>query len=201
MQSNNGFLFDLKIPDYNVPDVLMIVHLDDNFVQSRIDGITGLLDLPNTKLSDILRITSNFEKKTNYEHYGYIIEGMTDLVNLILKVKKRIIECIKIKPKIQIYMMNYYGNDNNNKSIFAPYESYMANIENMADVMERNEKQAKNFLVHLYNKGYITNQNLSVEITGVYRYACVNSIDRHLTGMINSKDLNISKYVAKELTL
>ena len=98
-------------------------------------------------------------------------------------------------------MMNYYGNDNDNKSIFVPYDKIMINIENMADVLERNETQAKNFLRYLYNMGYIANRNLSIEITGVYRYACVNSIDRHLTGIINSKELNISKWVTKELTL
>jgi hypothetical protein len=201
MQSNNGFSLNLNIPDYQAPDILMVVHLDDNFVQSRIDSITGLVDLPATKLQDILNITSNFEKKTNYEHYGYILEGMNDLVSLILRIRKRISEYLIVKPKIKIFMMNYYGADNNNKSIFSPYSSNMINIENMADVLERNETQAKNFLRYLYNMGFITNQNLSIELTGVYRYACVNSIDRHLTAVINSKELNITKYITKDLTL
>ena len=201
MQSETVFSLNLNLPNYEIPDILMIVHLDDNFVQSRIDGITGLLDLPVTKLKDLLRVTSNFEKKTNYEHYGYILEGMNDLVQLILKLKKRINSYLMMKQKIKIYLMNYYGNDNDNKSIFEPYSVNMINIENMADVLERNETQAKNFLKHLYNMGYISSQNLSVEITGVYRYACVNSIDRHLTGFINSKELNITKWVTKELTL
>lgn len=201
MQSNSGPSFELNIPDYQAPDVLMIVHLDDNFVQSRIDSITGLLDLPNTRLADLLKITSNFEKKTNYEHFGMIMEGMNDLVNLIQRIKKRISEYLTYKSSVKVFMMNYYGNDNDNKSIFVPYDKIMINIENMADVLERNETQAKNFLRYLYNMGYIANRNLSIEITGVYRYACVNSIDRHLTGIINSKELNISKWVTKELTL
>lgn len=188
--------FENKLYDKN----LVIIHLDDRFLQGRIDTIANLTQKQSISIDDLVTLSSNFEKSELTNSNKTILEGMQGLIDLLKKIKNRISTYSLQFPNSNIFLLNF-TNNSNSKKIFAPYEDKIIEIENSTSVIEKNLQQTRFLISKLFSMGLLPNIRLDLELTGVYHYACVNNINSHLKRIIQEGELPIIHSINLDLTL
>jgi hypothetical protein len=181
-------------------DIFLIVHLDDSFIQGRLNTISSLTNENIPNIETIMRETDNFEKPDSSKNLKVLADGMHDLFRLIQNIKSRIININLKRMDTKVFLLNY-TNKKNSKIIYAPVNDRIIEIENSNSVINKNLDQAKLFINYLYQNGILPYRNLSIEIVGVYKYACVNNIYLHLSNMIKDEKVPINVRVNSDLAI
>jgi hypothetical protein len=181
-------------------NILTIIHLDDRFIQGRINTMNNLTETTNFTFEDLLKQTSNFDKTELQGSYRIAMEGMHDLLNLIRKIKNKISTFSLKNPDPKIFLLNFI-NSADSKRIYSPYDDKITELVNSGSVVEKNLQQTKSFIQMLYDMGYLPYRRINLEIVGVYRYACVNNINKHLANIIEEKKLPVRHQINYDLTL
>jgi hypothetical protein len=181
-------------------DILLIVHLDDSFIRGRLNTISNLTGQNAPNIDTLLKATEYFESPVISKEYKLFTEGMHDLSLLIQKIRRKIITIKLQKIDTRIILLNF-TNQKNSKQIYSLISDKILEIENSSSILNKNLEQAKSFVSYLYQEGILPYRSLSVEIVGVYRYACVNNIFNHLSNMIKDDKIPLNVKINFDYTL
>jgi hypothetical protein len=181
-------------------NILTIIHLDDHFIQGRINTISNLTQLPTLKTDEILNQLVHNENGDYSPDFKIIKEGTHEIITLVKRIKERITRFTLQNPDPKIYLLNFL-NSSNSKTIYKPYEDKIIEVENWGFVSEKNFQQTKTFILKLFDDGILPYTKINLELVGVYRYACVNNINSHLAHLIQEGELPIKHSINYSLTV
>jgi hypothetical protein len=189
-----------KMLEMQLPDVLLIVHLDDSFVKNKIDIYSKYVE-KKIDVTDLVLKPYILMDDTKDASLQEILKELCNLRDVIIKIKKRAADCLFSNREFKIFLLNYQCNSTNIKRIYEPLDKYIYEILNCGELLERNKIQSVDLLKEMANLGLFYKGKIFVEICGVYRFACVNAVNNHLTTLISEQNLNIEKWLNEDLSI